>query len=203
MGTKNQRRRDEEPEPVELSDELAWRVHENAKSWIVQVDVKSAAALAIESAVLGFAVALISTSETLAQLTSLSRWVLGLGLALLLGSVFLSMLVLMPRIKVREAKPGTPRGYLYFGDLRHWDKKVLSATLAQNEVSDDQIADQVIKMSQIAWRKHALLKWSFYLLLGGIFIIGGLNLILVTGMMPDVFGDLAATPCPTGATQCP
>lgn len=127
------------------------------EGWTSQVDVKSAAALAIEAAVLGFALALITNSDTLSQLTNLSRWIVGVGLFLLLASVVLSMLVLMPRIKLREPKP-KDRGYLYFGHLRHWDKEALTATLARNQVSDGQIADQVIKMSQIAWRKHVLLR---------------------------------------------
>lgn len=201
MGRRDKQRRDVEPEQVELSDELAWRVHENAKGWISQVDVKSAAALAIEAAVLGFALALITNSDTLSQLTNLSRWIVGVGLFLLLASVVLSMLVLMPRIKLREPKP-KDRGYLYFGHLRHWDKEALTATLARNQVSDGQIADQVIKMSQIAWRKHVLLQWSLYLLLAGIVVIGGLYLLFVIGLFPGVLGDLAATPCPTGVTPC-
>ncbi|APZ34285.1 hypothetical protein BOH66_08555 [Microbacterium aurum] len=191
-----------EPEQVELSDELAWRVHENAKGWISQVDVKSAAALAIEAAVLGFALALITNSDTLSQLTDLSRWIVGVGLFLLLVSVVLSMLVLMPRIKLREPKP-KDRGYLYFGHLRHWDKEALTATLARNQVSDGQIADQVIKMSQIAWRKHVLLQWSLYFLLAGIVVIGGLYLLFVIGFFPAALGDLARTPCPTGVNPCP
>lgn len=202
MGNKRKQRRNAEPEQVELSDELAWRVHENAKGWISQVDVKSAAALAIEAAVLGFAVALITNSDTLNQLTTLSRWIVGTGLLLLLVSVVLSMLVLMPRINLREPKPKN-RGYLYFGHLRHWDKDTLTATLARNQVSDGQIADQVIKMSQIAWHKHVLLQWSLYLLLAGIAVIGGLYLFLVVGLFPSNLGDLAATPCPTGVTSCP
>lgn len=125
-----------------------------------------------------------------------------MGLFLLLASVVLSMLVLMPRIKLREPKP-KDRGYLYFGHLRHWDKEALTATLARNQVSDGQIADQVIKMSQIAWRKHVLLQWSLYLLLAGIVVIGGLYLLFVIGLFPGVLGDLAATPCPTGVTPCP
>ncbi len=202
MGKKDKERRDTEPEQVELSDELAWRVHENAKGWISQVDVKSAAALAIEAAVLGFALALITNSDTLSQLTTLSRWIVGAGLFLLLVSLVLSMLVLLPRIKLREPKP-KDRGYLYFGHLRHWDKETLTATLARNQVSDGQIADQVIKMSQIAWRKHVLLQWSLYLLLAGIVVIGGLYLLFVIGLFPAALGDLAATPCPTGVTPCP
>lgn len=202
MGKKDKQRRDMEPEQVELSDELAWRVHENAKGWISQVDVKSAAALAIEAAVLGFALALITNSDTLSQLTALSRWTVGVGLLLLLVSVILSMLVLMPRIKLGEPK-SKDRGYLYFGHLRHWDKETLAATLARNQVSDGQIADQVIKMSQIAWRKHVLLQWSLYLLLAGIAVIGGLYLFLVVGLFPGNLGDLAATPCPIGVTPCP
>lgn len=202
MGRRDKQRRDVEPEQVELSDELAWRVHENAKGWISQVDVKSAAALAIEAAVLGFALALITNSDTLSQLTDLSRWIVGVGLFLLLVSVVLSMLVLMPRIKLREPKP-KDRGYLYFGHLRHWDKEALTATLARNQVSDGQIADQVIKMSQIAWRKHVLLQWSLYFLLAGIVVIGGLYLLFVIGFFPAALGDLARTPCPTGVNPCP
>ncbi|GEK80146.1 hypothetical protein ABA31_14970 [Agrococcus baldri] len=197
MAKKGKSRQGSQPEQIELSDELAWRVHENAKGWISQVDVKSAAALAIEAAVLGFAFALIVNADTLSQLTDLSRWIIGGGLLLLLVSVILSTLVLLPRVKLREPKPET-RGYLYFGHLRHWDKKELAATLARNQVSDGQIADQVIKMSQIAWRKHALLQWSLYLLLAGIVVIGALYLLFAVGLFPGVLGDLASRSSSTG-----
>lgn len=196
------RRRDETPDQVELSDELAWKVHETAKGWISQVDAKSAAALAIEAASLGFALALITNPDTLGQLTPFSRWAMGLGLALLFGSVFLSMLVLMPRIKWREKKPAKP-GYLFFGHLRHWDKDELAETLARNQVSDGQIAAQVIALSGIAWRKHALFQWSLYLLFAGIAVVGGLYLAFVIGVFPEQLGDLSPTPCPTGVAQCP
>lgn len=202
MGIKKKQSREDVPEQVELSDELAWRVHENAKGWIVQVDVKSAAALAIEAAVLGFALALITNSDSLARLTTLSRWTLGSGLFLLLLSVVLSTLVLLPRIKLKEPKPDQ-RGYLYFGHLRHWDKDTLSATLVRNKVNDGEIASQVIKMSQIAWWKHVLLQWSLYLLLAGIFVIGGLFLILILGLFPEGLGDLTTTPCLAGGGVCP
>lgn len=202
MGKKDKQRRDAQPEQVELSDELAWRVHENAKGWISQVDIKSAAALAIEAAVLGFAFSLVTNADTLAQLTSLARWIVGGGLLLLLASVVLSTLVLLPRIKLKEPKPAD-RGYLYFGHLRHWTKDKLAATLARNQVSDGQIADQVIKMSQIAWRKHAHLQWSLHLLLAGIVVIGGLYLLFVIGLFPEVLGDLASTACLSGVPPCP
>ena len=199
---KKKRHREEAPEQVELSDDLAWRVHETAKGWISQVDAKSAAALAIEAAALGFALVLITNSDTLGQLTTFSRWILGAGLALLFGSVMLSMLVLMPRIKMREKKPSRP-GYLYFGHLRHWEKEELAQTLARNQVSDGQIAAQVIALSRVAWRKHVLFQWSLYLLFAGITAVGALYLFFVVGLFPEQLGDLAPTPCPTGALQCP
>ena len=174
----------------ESSDELAWRVHDNAKGWIVQVDVKSAGALAIEAAVLGFALALVTNSETLGQLSGISRWIIVAGLLLLFVSVVLSTLVLLPRTKLREPKPSNP-GYLYFGHLRHWDESKLSEVLARNHVSDDQIASQVIKMSEIAWKKHLLLRWSLYFLLSGILLVGGLYLLLIAGIQPEGLGTLA------------
>lgn len=205
MGNESKKKdhgRREEPEQVELSDELAWRVHETAKGWISQVDAKSAAALAIEAAAVGFALALITNSDTLAQLTWVSRWAMSFGLALLFGSVFLSMLVLMPRIKWREKKPSKP-GYLYFGHLRHWDKDELAQTLARNQVNDGQIAAQVITLSGIAWRKHALFQWSLYLLFAGIALVGVLYLALIVGVFPEQLGNLTPEPCPTGVLQCP
>lgn len=200
MKKKKPRQDEDSDEQVEISDELAWRVHENAKGWIVQVDVKAAAALAIEAAILGFAFALLKDSSSSAQLTHLSRWIASGGLLLLLISVFLSTLVLLPRIKLREPKVKT-QSYLYFGHLRHWDKSELSATLARNRVDDGEIADQVIKMSEIAWRKHVKLQWSLYLLLAGILIIGGLYLLLILEIQPSLFGDLSTPLSLTGDTK--
>lgn len=188
------------PEEVEISDELAWRVHDTAKSWIVQVDVKAAAALAIEAAVLGFALALVTTSEVLSQLTALSRWIIGLGLVALFASIVLSLNVLRPRVKLNEPSPENP-GYLYFGHLRHWKSEDLSKTLSRNTVNDNQLADQVIKMSIIAWRKHLWLKWSLYLLLLGVALVGMIYLALILGLFTDQLGSLVAPTEPKECTQ--
>lgn len=191
-----------EPEQVELSDELAWRVHETAKGWISQVDAKATAALAIEAASLGFALALITNPGTLGQLTGLARWLVGGGLVLLFVSVLLSALVLLPRIKLREKRPANP-GYLYFGALRHWDKHALADTLARNEVNDSQIAGQVIELSKTAWRKHRRFQWSLYFLFAGMAVVGGIYLILIVGLLPAELGVISPSPCPTGVVQCP
>lgn len=175
---------------VGLTDELAWRVHENAKGWIVQVDVKSAAALAIEAAILGFALNLITNSDSPIHLTSLSRWALGIGIFFLLSSVVFSALVLFPKVRLREPAP-EDRGYLYFGHLRHWNKKDLSKALNRNRVDNDELSDQVIKMSAIAWKKHALLQVSLYLLVAGVFVIGVLYLLFIVGFFPDQIGQFS------------
>lgn len=193
---------DDSPEQVELSDELAWRVHENARSWIVQVDVKATAALAIEAVILGFGFTLVTNSALLANLASLSRWVMVSAFLLLLISVTLSTLVLLPRIKLRGPK-GKSQSYLYFGDLRDWDKDELSATLSRNKVDEGEIADQVIKLSKIAWRKHVLLQWSLYLLLGGLLAVGCLVLVLALGLLPEVFGAISGTVDATTGATCP
>jgi len=199
MGRKRSTKPDEvPPEEVEISDELAWRVHDNAKGWIVQVDAKATAALAIEAAVLGLALALITTSGVLAELTTLSRWIIAGGIVLLFMSLVLSLTVLRPRVKLNEPKP-EDRGYLYFGHLRHWKKEELSRVLARNAVNDDQLADQVIKMSMIAWRKHLWLKWSLVFLLIGIAVIGALYLAFLLGLFPDELGDLTQ---PARAEEC-
>lgn len=190
------------PEVHVPSDELAWRVHENAKGWITQVDIKAAASLAIEAAILGFAFALVTNSDSLAQLTMLSRVVVSVGLLLLLISVILSILVLLPRIKLNEPEP-EDRGYLYFGHLRHWDKRKLSAALARNRVDDDELAGQVIKMSEIAWRKHIALRWSLYFLLVGIVVVGGIYLLFVLGWLPEAIGHLAAPANSVGGMHVP
>ena len=70
-------------------------------------------------------------------------------------------------------------------------------------MNDDEIADQVIKMSQIAWRKHVLLQWSLYTLLAGVFVIGCLYLVLIVDLFPQIFGTITDAAYGVRGTTCP
>ena len=74
--------------------DFAWRVHDALDSWTGKVDVKASIALALESAVFGFVVALSEHGERFASLSgSRLNWY-HIGVGLLLFSVATSLAII-------------------------------------------------------------------------------------------------------------
>ena len=147
--------------------EFAWRVHAALDSWTGKVDTKASITLAIESAILGYVLTLSKKGERLAGLEGTSDVGYHVGIGCLLIAVLFALLVVMPQLKRREAKRNWQKGMVYFGHLRHWDPGDLAAALKSKQVYETQLANQLITMSKITWRKHASLQWSIaFLILG-------------------------------------
>ena len=182
--------------------DLAWRIHDNAKDWIAQVDIKATAALAIEAVLLGFAITLSSVSAQGALLTTLSNCLLGLSILLLATSVLLSVLVIIPRIKPEKSSTRFTN-YLYFGHLRHWERPALTQLFQEGaSLDEDQLSGQIILLSKISWRKHVLLKWSLGLLIGGLVLFTVLFLLLITQVSTGAFGCLNVALDQGGVLTC-
>lgn len=147
--------------------EFAWRVHAALDSWTGKVDTKASIALAIESAIFGFVVTLSKRGERFADLHAADLALYRIGVGFLLLSILLSLLVVMPQLNRRESRRIWRTNKIYFGHLRHWDPTELAKELRKPSATEQQLAQQLVTMSKIAWRKHARLQWSLAALVAG------------------------------------
>jgi hypothetical protein len=144
--------------------DFAWRVHAALDSWTGKVDTKASITVAIESASLGFVLTLSKKGERLSGLHGLSEVLYKIGVCSLVGALVFALFVVMPQLKRRQARRNWHRGMIYFGHLRHWDPTELASRLKSRQDYEVHLADQLVVMSKVVWRKHARLQWSVWLL---------------------------------------
>lgn len=147
--------------------DFAWRVHGALDAWTSKVDTKASIALGIETAVLGFVISLSVNKGPLSALDRTPLLLYRIGLLLLVLALVLVLGVVMPQLDRRGAKRDWQNNMIYFGHLRRWDVAKLAEALSTGAARHHQLARQLVKMSQIAWRKHVWLQWSLVLLVLG------------------------------------
>jgi hypothetical protein len=150
--------------PDRASVEFAWRVHTAMESWTAKADVKASILLAFEG---GMAV-LIVTSRDLV-LGYRERWpavVAAVTLGLLTLAIIAAAMVVMPTMgSARRHRAASREQWVFFGHLRHWSPTDLASRIGRLSRTDelDNLAGQLVRMSQINWRKHRLLQSSVVL----------------------------------------
>jgi hypothetical protein len=149
---------DSEPNPQE--DDFAWHVHATIDAWTGKVDTKASIVLAIESAVFGFVVTLSRGGGEFDSLEGSSQCWFGIGLGFLLLAVVLALLAVIPQLNRRKTQQNWQTNTIYFGHLRHWEPQALARRLADAADHREQLAEQLVAMSKIAWRKHVWLQCS-------------------------------------------
>lgn len=148
--------------------ETAWRIHGALSDWTGKVDAKASFAFALESAGVATAVALGDENRLYSMLEGPWQEVLYYGgmLALTIAAVF-SVVVVIPRLRMRKLKQEWPSNFIYFGHLKYWEHKNLPATIKDKDLLPV-LTHQMVKMSKIAWDKHVAVLVSMILaLLGG------------------------------------
>lgn len=157
---------------------FAWRVHEALSTWTGRVDTKASIVLTLQVAALGFVIALTDGDKLFASLSEWTQWAFGLGLVLLALGILCALGVVFPQISRRTVKRGSKEGLVFFGHLKHWKPKDLEKRLATLTAADmrDALSAQLVVMSKVAWRKHALLQAAvaFGFLAGVAFVVAGL-----------------------------
>lgn len=151
--------------------ERGWRVHGALDSWTGKVDTKASIALAIEAAVLGFAISLSDKDRVYFDLTGCAAGWYYAGLGLTLVSTALALTVVVPQLRRWQSRRGSDAwksNAIYFGHLRHWEPKALVTHLRSARLESEELAQQLVTMSQIAWRKHSLLQVSLVALALGV-----------------------------------
>lgn len=154
---------DDDRDCVDL--DFAWRVHESLSTWTGRVDAKASIVLTLELAALGFVVALTDGKRLFAALTGWRECVFVVGLVLLAFGILAATAVVFPQLARRKARADWKQGLVYFGHLRRWTPADLDAKLEHltTEQVRTALSAQLITMSKIAWRKHALLQASVLL----------------------------------------
>lgn len=157
--------------------ETAWKVHGAIVDWTGKVDAKASFAFAIESAGVATTVALSGDKRMFSVLEGPWQNVLYNGgiLSLLIAAAF-AVWVVIPRLRMRHVRREYPDNFIYFGHLKYWNPEDLPDAIGGKDLLPV-LARQMVKMSQIAWRKHVSVKISMWLA-----ITGGVSLV-VCGVM--------------------
>lgn len=168
------------PEPTRDSSSLdtAWRIHGALVDWTGKVDAKASFAFTIESAGVATTVALSGDKRVFSTLEGPWQNVLYYGgiVALLIAAAF-SVWVVIPRLRMRHVKKEYPNNFIYFGHLQYWEPEDLPGAIAKRDLLPV-LTHQMVKMSEIAWRKHVAVKISMWLA-----IIGAVTLVACGAMV--------------------
>lgn len=156
--------------------DTAWRIHTSLADWTSKVDNKAVFALSIESAVLAATAALAGGSRSPFDVsTTPGVWLLRIAMALLAAAALLSIAVVIPRMRGAGVRQDWPDNFTYFGHLRLWEPAALAARLRDADPLTS-LSRQIVAMSQIAWRKYALVRLSLLIAAIGAActVVGGL-----------------------------
>lgn len=164
--------RNKKAEPVadntrKESLETAWKIHGAIVDWTGKVDAKASFAFTIESAGVATTIALSGDKRMFNILQGPWQNVLYYGgiVALLIAAAF-SVWVVIPRLRMRHVKGEYPENFIYFGHLQYWNPEDLPAAIGKRDLLPV-LSHQMVKMSQIAWRKHVAVKISMWLAISG------------------------------------
>jgi hypothetical protein len=165
---------------TESFEEFAWRINELLHDWTAKVDNKASVILSVETAVLGIVLLFAGTGKPLGDLTGPGVWVFRGGVLLQVAAIIAAGAAIFPQLDRRDARRQWRDHYVYFGHLRHWDPRDLIDVLSRHgaEKTDEVLSVEIIALSKIVWRKHAVLQWSMCLVLVG-------NLAIWASMLLD------------------
>lgn len=160
------------------SIDTAWRIHGALVDWTGKVDAKASFAFTIQSAGVVSTVALSGPNRVFNALEGPWQHALYYGgiLALLVAAGF-SVWVVIPRLRMRQVKNEYSENFIYFGHLQYWKPEDLPEAIAKRDLLPV-LSHQMVKMSEIVWRKHVAVKVSMVLA-----IVGGVTLVTCGGMV--------------------
>ena len=147
----------------------AWSVHSALGDWTGRVDGKASIFLTLEAALLAAIINASGHDGRLAEevletrFETITYWV---GISLLCASILFAAGVVTPQLRRwRSRKGGTEwkKGIVYFGHLRHWDPADLKRELLNQPEALESLSRQMVRMSEISWRKHSWAQFSMTL----------------------------------------
>jgi hypothetical protein len=162
------------PAPQGAADpvETAWRIHGALADWTGKVDGKAAFALSIESAILAGLVALGGDGHPLSRVHgTLGRAALWGSTGLVVVGLVLAVAAVAPRMRTRRTVEEWRTNFVYFGHLRHWSAARLCDVLRREDPLPV-LSRQLVVMSELAWRKHLLVRTSLWAAVAGVVLAG-------------------------------
>ncbi len=152
----------------------AWKVHDAQVQWTSQVDAKAAFVLAIESGLLAGIVTLSGDNHRLTDLDDdFTRYSYMLGMAFVVAALICVAWVVRPRLRKTDMskEPDENADYIYFGHAQAWSPEKLASTFERGDILPA-ISRQIVRMADIAWKKHVALQWSITCAVIGTSIVG-------------------------------
>ena len=147
------------PTPAE-SLTTAWQIHAAQIDWTGKADAKASFALALESGLLAGIVTLSSGKGALAQLFGWTIWPYRTGVLLIVLSALFALAVVFPQLRRWHLKDEAKSGaYIYFGHARRHTALQQQRLIEQGTLIEE-VSAQIVRMADIAWRKHNLLQAS-------------------------------------------
>jgi hypothetical protein len=143
-----------------LPTEFSWQVHTALEAWTTRADLKASILLAFQGS----------------ALVVVLPWPLPVFIPLLLlGAIVLGILAVLPALgSRRRLRRQHGSNLVYFGHLRWWSPDDLAGKLeaVSRQDATRMLAEQLVRLSRLSWRKHRLLQWSV-LLSGAAFVAAG------------------------------
>lgn len=135
---------------------FSWAMYHAIREWIAMIDTKASIVLSLETALLGLVIALARPPAGQVRVFYYT------GAGLLLVAIMLAGGAVFPQLSRRFLRRWRGGFSIYFGQLRRWQPDELASALiaasARQRVRT--IADDVVAISVIAWRKHTLIQGS-------------------------------------------
>ncbi|MER6574959.1 Pycsar system effector family protein [Nonomuraea sp. NPDC001023] len=137
-----------------------------AREELNRADTKAQVLLGIVGIALGaVAGGLLAGSWSPFEMSNAVEWLWWAGAAAAVASVVVLAGAVYPRLDRRKGS----RAVMYYADVLHLDSTatVAGALMRSSALDLERVADQLYRVSHIVGQKYRLIRWGFWLLLGG------------------------------------
>ncbi len=152
--------------------ETGWNIHSALCDWTGKVDSKASFLSAIDLALLGALAALAGDGHLLSDLRGFwQHLLLWVGVVLLVFATALVLWVVSPHLGTASGFRNSAKdNFIFFGHLQHWKPDELEPALRDREVLP-MLAQQLVAMGRIAWKKHKRLQYSVLCTVAGTVLV--------------------------------
>lgn len=161
--------------------ENAWHIHEAQADWTGKVDAKASFSFGIQSAIIAAVVALVADDKLFDNFKGWWVVLFALGILALCAGAVTAALVVAPLLRSKNLKQESNRDFIYFGHLKFLDPDDVEQRLRDGDLLPV-LSRQVVRMADIAWKKHIKVKWSIWLGVGGGAALVACGLLLESGL---------------------
>lgn len=148
--------------------ETAWKIHSAHMDWTGRADSKAGFVLTLNAAIVATGVALSSEGLVFHNIgATWHRLPYGISLLLSMSAALLAAWAVAPSLRPGNLEREARSDFIYFGHARHWHALDLVEALEQRDPLPV-VTRQVVRMANIAWRKHRRVAWATWLTVASI-----------------------------------